>query len=193
MFGCGCHARNSTLRVLYPSRKRGAGRRAATGGESGASREARQPRTAPPGEFAWVMARGSGAREGAREGAMWWRGRPCHAPRQGAAARWGHRALPPSRTGGAHGDGPDWQELRQSAIAKPHEVYARRGCARVRGEGVRGCGGEGAWRGRARVRGRECATGLGRQTREPLVGEAKKIERSKATMEVKSQGAKDSS
>ena len=51
---------------------------------------------------------------------------------------------------------------------------------------------DGAVRGREGAL-RECATGLGRQTREPLVGEAKKIERSKATMEAKSQGAKDSS
>ena len=33
-------------------------------------------------------------------------GMPCRAPRLGAAARWGHRALPPCRTRGAHTTGP---------------------------------------------------------------------------------------
>ena len=64
----------------------------------------------------------SGAREGARGGAMWWRGRPSHAPRRGAAARWGHRALPPSRTGGAHGDG-----AREVRTQRGHGWGARHG------------------------------------------------------------------
>ena len=86
----------------------------------------------------------------------------------------------------------DRQAARGVRTATRHEVCARRGCARVRGEGAR------VWRRGCVARSREgalreCATGLGRQTREPLVGEAKKIERSKATMEAKSQGAKDSS
>ena len=57
---------------------------------------------------------------------------PSRAPRwraatgNGAAARWGHRALPPSRTRGSHGNG-----ARAVRTATGHER-----CARQRGTGV---------------------------------------------------------
>ena len=130
MFGFGCHARNSTLRVLYPSRKRGAGRRAATDDESGVAmggtetppaklsacatchtthrggeppRAVRAVRAGRPGGQA-SRPTATGHDNGA-DGKGRRRGRPCHAPRRGAAAQWGHRALPQRDTTTGRGEG----------------------------------------------------------------------------------------
>ena len=107
----------------------------------GASREARRPSIAPYRNG--TAPRGAGGAHG--NGAREYRAMPCRAPRRGAAARWGHRALPPSRTGegaravrtecqAAHraearrrdGDiAPYRQAARAGRTATGHEVCAR--------------------------------------------------------------------
>ena len=72
----------------------------------------------PPNPVKWHDGRcGTGAGGAHGEG----RGMPSRAPRRGAAARWGHRALPQRGTGGAHDHGA---RLRDGDIA-PYRNGAR--------------------------------------------------------------------
>ena len=103
---------------MSPSRRPGNARRWCTARKHEWARDAK-PRTAP------MARRRDGDIAPYRKGARGGRTMPSRAPRRGAAARWGHRALPPSRTSGAR---------RGATSGAPSEQW----CARDGG------GGEGA-------------------------------------------------
>ncbi len=96
-------------------------------------------------------ARGRAHGEGAREMRA-----QCHAAHRadGAAARWGHRALPPCRTRGARGEGHGRCARRGGARQAAREVRAARGTrgGDGRARGRRGCAGKASRAGQAGCR-----------------------------------------
>ena len=111
---------------------RGNGTRVGRGMQNRAPRRGGLARAGRPGGQASRRVRGSAAHRAADRAAACKTLSvcylPCRAPRQGAAARWGHRALPPRDTsvehgGVADGNGHEWRAPQRGAGGAVGWVY----------------------------------------------------------------------